>query len=514
MKILKLVVLFISFNLCGQSIQIKNIKDFELSNAGTLTANDNVGYYTFYTSKKEVGKKKKEGILSFFNKDLKEVTKVNFLLDNKTNRLIEVKNNGTNVAVSLYNKETKNLTYTFYDFEGKKLAFEYIIPYKKQTFAMGYYKEIQKMEEWILNYPVTNKGFLFSETIKKKRWGYRFSFVDGTEKKWTYDSPADINNRVQAAPIYSDENKIIIVEKIWGSNFDRQPDLRTVVLDINTGKEDFSVAIDYEKAPKFYTEGMVANDGRVVLFGEYYKKGHKFHSNSYNEGYFIEIYSKEGEKLSSQLLSYRNNPEFRKYLEIEDQAKQKKFGSIYFYDIVEKEDKFLIIGERFVRDVQGFSTGKAIVSASFGMLGQENWSSKYTLGDLVVLEVDKDAVLTNFYKITKDKAPSGLNSMNKWPLMNLRHMQNEYNVDYMYQEEQNGVLKVVSKNRKVEKVGKEEKLNYAVYKYHFDGNTVKKENTIPFQVAKEEQYRLIRGKENVLLLKYTDENGITLSIIK
>lgn len=515
MKILKLILILISINAFSQSLHIKDIDNFELTDAGTLIENDDLSYYVFYTTKKEVGKKKKEGILSFFNKNLEEITKIDFLLDYKTNRLIEVKSNGTNVAVSLYNKETKMLTYNFYDLKGRKLDFEYVLPYKKQTFAMGYYKEIQKMEEWILNYPIKNNGFLFSETIKKKKWGYRFGYISNSGEKWTYDSSAEINNRVQASPIYADENKIVIVEKIWGSNFDRQPELRTFVLDTKTGKEVFSVKIDYEKAPKFYTRALVTNEGKVVLFGEYYKKGHKFHSNDYNEGYFMEIYSKEGEKLSSQLLSYRNNPEFRKHLEIEANAKQKKFGSVYFYDVVQNNDKIYIIGERFVRDVQGFSTGKALLSASFGMLGQENWSSKYTLGDLVVLEINNDAVLTNFYKISKDKAPSGLSSMNKWPLMNLRHMQNEFNVDYLAQEQESGILKIVSKNRKVKKEGKEEKIDYAIHFYSLDAGNIQKEKVLSFHVDKEERYRLIKGAGNTFtIFKYDYQKGLTIENLK
>lgn len=439
-KQINLALLFLTTIVFSQTKTIENVKNFDLRNFGSITKDSLTKHYSFHTATKSSNNKQVEGVLTFYNKDLSEAKKEIFTLNGKSNIYLETQNNGSQIITAFHNNEKEITTFNIFSDKGDLMSSNEISA-KKDAFGPFFYKGLETIGDYTLIFPVKNKGFLISEIVKKKRFGYTIYYLgEDKDKNWSYESPADHNNRKSACPMFANEDIVIIMEKEWGSNFDRQPTFIAIVLETKTGKELFRVSHEFETTPNFYTKATVNAKGEIILFGETYNKGNNYPDNDYNTGYFIEKYSKTGQLITKNTFNF-NDLTFKTALGFKIEDKQKDFGTVYFYDIIPYEGKYYAVGEIARRDKQGFTIAKAIASQAIGGavggLISNNWDTKYTIDDLIILELDENLKFVKTHKLEKETNKTGLNTIVVRPYFNLKELEVNRKLDYLFNAKDN-----------------------------------------------------------------------------
>lgn len=419
----------------SQSNTIDNVGVFFFNNFGSLENNSVSYFYSFHTTNTSQKDKSLEGMLTFYDQDLNIKKTEQFSLNTKNNMFLEAKNDAKNAMIALYNPEKEVGIFKIYSNNGE-IVNSQEISLKKDAFNPGFYKNFETIGDFCLIYPSKNKGFLITETTKKKRLGYNIHFLSANaSENWVYSSPEDHNNRKTVCPMYTDEKVVILLEKEWGSVYDRQPTFTTIVLDSNTGKKLFEVSHAYEDVPNFTTHATINDKGEIVLFGELYKKDNNYPDNDYNLGYFMEKYSLKGELIAKNDLQFENTLIKRK-LGIPLEEKQKNYGTIFFHRLESINGKYYVIGEKAVRTKQGFTIANAILSQTIGgatgALISNNWQTKYTIENGVVWEMDENLELVKAHPLVKEKNETGLNTMVVRPYFNYKEMFRENKLDYQF----------------------------------------------------------------------------------
>lgn len=433
-KKITVIALFVSTYVFSQTKTIENIGSFDFRDFGSVLNDTLIQHYSFYTTTKAFENKQKEGKLTFYNNDLSELKSQTFVLDSKSNVYLETKNNGNQIITAFHDNEKEITTFTMYSSKGDFINSNEISN-KKNTFNPLLYKTFEAIGDYSLLFPIKNNGFLITQIEKKKRLGYNIYYLsDDKTKQWSYQSPDDHNNRKLANPIFANDEFVIIMEKEWGSVYDRQPTFIAIVLETKTGKELFRVSHEFETTPNFYTKATVNTKGEILLFGETYSLGNNYPDNDYNTGYFIEKYSRTGEFITKNTLSF-NDLAFKAALGFKVEDKQKDFGTVYFYDVIASEGKYFAIGEIARRDKQGFTIAKAITSQAIGGavggLISNNWDTKYTIDDLVIVELDEDLKFVKIHKLEKETNQTGLNTIVVRPYFNLKELEIYRRLDYL-----------------------------------------------------------------------------------
>lgn len=509
-----LLALLLSFQIFfSQNRTIDNVGIPDFNDVGTVYKDSTIFHYVFHT--KILNNNETQGFLNFYNENLSEIKQEAFSL-NKNYIFMEAKNNGNNVIAGFHDFKKEINRYNIYSNEGK-LLYSKELSFKKNAFSPYVYKIIEKSGEYAMIFPIKDKGFLISEIEKKKRFGYNLHFLGNDENlNWTYESPKEHNNRKSAVPLFANDKVVVILEKEWGSVYDRQPTFIPIILDAHTGKEQFRLSHQYEKIPNFYTKAFATENGEIILFGEKYKLGNNFPDNDYNTGYFIEKYSSKGELLASNSFDFED-PNFKKTLKFNPQDTQKEYGTVFFQNILEINGKLYLLGEKTRRDKQGFTVAKAIVTGSLlgvhNIAGQ-NWNTEYTMGDWVMLELDESLKLSNTHHIPKEKNKTGLNTMIVRPYFNLLELNYNQNLNYVsFSKSQDNLFNIVFLDRKV--VNKKPEIILSNGRYQ-NGNNISKISSKIELGANEFYFKVIpRDSKSSLLVKYDAEKKmITLDIVK
>lgn len=509
-----LSTLLLSFQLFfSQTRVIENVGIPDFNNVGTVYKDASIFHYLFHT--KISNNNDTQGFLNFYEENLTEIKKETFSL-NKNYIFLEAKNNGNNVIAGFHDFKKEINRYNIYSNDGK-LIYSKELSFKKNVFSPYVYQIIEKSGEYAMIFPIKNKGFLISEIEKKKRFGYNLHFLGNDENHhWTYESPKEHNNRKSAVPLFANDKVVVLLEKEWGSVYDRQPTFIPIILDADTGKELFRLSHQYEKIPNFYTKAFATENGEIVLFGEKYKLGNNFPDNDYNIGYFIEKYSSTGELLASNSFDFED-PNFKSALKLNAQDKQKEYGTIFFQNILENSGKLYLIGEKTRRDKQGFTAAKAIITSS--LLGvhnitNQNWSTEYTMDDWVMLELDENLKLSNIYHIPKEKNKTGLNTMIVRPYFNLLELNYNQKLNHVYSSKSdNNLFNLIYLDRK--EINKKPEIILSNGWYQ-NGNNIAKISSKLELGANEFYYKVLpRDSKSSLLVKYDAEKKmITLDVIK
>lgn len=504
----------IFFTMCfgisfSQTKTIPNVNILNLKNSGTIVNDNKVFHYIFYV----VDDKKGGGVLTFLDENLAEVKQLTFALD-KNNELLEVKDNGSEVITSFYSKEKTSITFSVYNGVGE-LKETKELSYPKTVFMPFIYKTAEQIGEWLLTYPVENKGFLISEIIKKKRFGYDLHYMtDDKSKNWTYQSPADHNNRKSASPLFANQELVVLLEKEWGSNYDKQPTFKAIILDTNTGKELFTVSHQYETKSNFYTNATVTKNEEIILFGEKYELGNAYPDNDYNTGYFMEKYSKSGQLIASSELAF-DNEKFKKAIGFNDGLKQKEFGTVFINKVFEKNGKVYAIGELAKREKQGFTAAGAVTAFAFGSLGTQKWSSVYNLENLFSIEFDENCNYITTQKLEKEASVGGLNSMVVRPYFNLKHMEYDGTLDYLFstKNDASNLLSFFYLNQKTT----DKTIKYSIKKGDLHNGIITTNDYSDITLNATEKYFKVvpRNTENVLLIKFDyEKKSLGLEVLK
>lgn len=501
---LTIIIAVLSYNkVVSQSTTIDNVGSIDLKNSGTLLNNSILTYYTFYIKESYREDRKDEGVLTLYNQNLLELKKEVFTLD-ENNQFLEIKSNANKLMACFYNEQKESIAFKMYSVEGESVKAKELV-YPKLLFYPDLYQLNEQIGEWALVNPIVDKGFLISESTKPK-YGYKLHFIsDHSDKDWVYQSPTDNKRRKTISLIYSNAEIIVLIEKEWDSVYDQKPIFKAIILDTNTGKELFTVSHPYKTKPNFYTRALATKSGEILLFGEQYEIGNSYPDNDYNTGYFIEKYSKSGQLLAYSTLSFQNE-KFKESVGFDPQMKRKEFGTIYFHELLEFEDKYFAIGEFAKRDVQGFTKVGVISSVALGTLSMKNWSSTYTLGDMLILELNQNCNLVNTRKLHKEKSTTGLNTMNTRPYFNIHALKYLGRLDYLFP-----LVSEASELRRLFYLNQntfERKTDYTIKEARLDNGTFLDTdfNKIPL-TEKEKYFKILpRDSTSLLLLKFDSEN--------
>lgn len=496
----------------AQSLTVNEVDFLSHRDIGTVTNNGVTSHYMFHLYTKKLEKKQSEGVITFLNGDLSVLKKETFVLG-KTDTFLDIKNNGNKIIASFHNIPEETTTLRIYSDKGELLKTrEFKVP--KEVFAPQFYKWAEKIADLSLVYPVNNKGFLFTEIARKKRIGYNFHFIANDENKdWVYESPKDHNNKKTASPLFVNDDIVVIMEKEWGSVYDKQPTFKAIVLDAKTGKELFTKSHEYETVPNFYTKAFVNQKGEIILFGETYELNNNYPDNDYNNGYFIEKYSRTGESLGQNKVSFKDFS-FKKALGISVETKPNEMGTLFFYSLVASEGKYYAIGQTARREKQGFTIAKGILATSIGTFSSTNWQSKYAMKNMIILEFDENLKHTDTHKLPKESTFTGLNGIVVRPYFNLTEMEYDGKLDYLFQTTNNNNLESTFYLDQKAEAGK---MTGIIKKARLENDqfTVSDFLTFPTDNKEGDFYILPVNNNSILLMKYDQtKKSAKLEILK
>jgi hypothetical protein len=503
-----LVAIFLYNTIVCQIVITDSVGSVDLKNSGTLFNNSNLTHYTFFVKEPpKLEKNKTMGILTFYGQDLSEIKKETFAL-NKSNQFLEVKSNGKQLIVCSYNGEKRSISFKVFSSEGEPINVKELV-YPKLLFYPDLYQLNEQIGEWALIYPIKNKGFLISEIVKKKRYGYNFHFIsDNKNKDWTYQSPETHNQKKTASLLYSNPEIIVLLEKEWDSVYDKKPIFKAIVLDVTTGKELFTVSHPYKTKPNFYTKALATKSGEILLFGEQYEMGNSYPDNDYNSGYFIEKYSKSGQLKAYSILSFQNE-KFKELVGFDSLMNRKEFGTIYFHEILESKGRYFAIGEFAKRERQGMTAARAVTSfavgGALGGLIQGDGSTKYTLGSMFILELNQNCNLVNTNKLLKEKSLASLNTMVTRPYFNIHALKYLGKLDYIFHAESEasefGNLFYLNQAQF------EKKIDYTIRKARLENDSFLVTDFSKIQLSENERsFRVLaRDSTSLLLVKFDSE---------
>ncbi len=491
----------------SQNVTIDSVGSVDLKNSGTLISKSTLTHYTFFIKEPSTPNKKHEGILTLYSNGLSEIKKKIFSLDDN-NQFLEVKSNGSHLMACFYDKGKRSISFNVFSSEGERANIKELV-YPKLLFYPEFYQLSEQVGEWALVYPIKNKGFLISEVVKKKRYGYNFHFIsDDKNKDWIYQSPETHNQKKTASLLYSNSEIIILLEKEWDSVYDQKPVFKAIVLDATTGKELFTVSHPYKTKPNFYTKALATKSGEILLFGEQYEIGNSYPDNDYNSGYFIEKYSKSGQLLAYSILSFQNE-KFKELVGFDSTMSRKEFGTIYFHEILESKGRYFAIGEFAKRERQGMTAARAVTSVAVGgALGgliQGNGSTKYTLGNMFILELNANCNLVNTHKLHKEKSPAGLNTMVTRPYFNILALKYFGELDYLFHSERevSELNSLFYLNQKL----LERKTDYTIKEARLDNGTFLSSDFNNIQLAENEKYFKVIARDSTSLLLMKFDSG-------
>ncbi|WP_445748041.1 DUF6770 family protein [Polaribacter sp.] len=512
--ILFLLITIISYS---QVKEIYNVNDFNINDCGSIHTNSKTYHYTFHI----VGKKSKNdienGILTIFNEDLTEHKNIKFDMESHV-RFLEVKNNNNSLIVAFGDEKKYTLSFKIFSLDGELLKSKEIT-YNKLLFSPSSYKNsfLYQIGDFNLIHPIENKGYIITEIIKKKRIGYNIYYlaIDGND--WSYESPSDHNNRKSVAPMFANEEVVVLMEKEWGSNFDQQPTFKAIIIDAKNGKELFSVSHDYETKQNFYTKAMVSKKGDILLFGELYDDDNNYPDDNYTIGYFIEQYSKSGELLKETSIRFDDNV-FKKSLGVDENAKQKDFGIIHFYDFLETNNTFYAIGQMAKREKKGASVFKIlasqVVGGAIGGLISNNWKTTYTLSDLIIVKFDSELNFVNSQKLQKNETYTGLNTMSVRPQFNLLVMQDQGKLDFIYQQknQNNEIDFFLFSDKKIEN----EILDFKIQKASLISDSFQVETFASLDLNGVDEFTILprTNKSALLVTQNFQEKKITIKVME
>jgi len=512
-KVIVLVFFLILQTAVSQTKKVDNVDLPNFNDMGSVYNDSLVNHYLFY--KRFTDDKKSEGVLKFYDGNLSEVKEEVFPLD-KDYAFLEAKNCGDLVIVGFHNFKNESNLYTIYSNDGK-LIYSKEISFKKNSFNPYGYKIAEKIGEYTMIFPVKNKGFLITTVEKKKRFGYSIHFLGSDSAKgWIYESPKEHNNRKSVVPLFANEKVVVLMEKEWGSVYDRQPTFIPIIIDVNTGKELFRLSHRYEEIPNFYTKAYVNDKEEVILFGEKYKLDNNFPDDDYNIGYFIEKYSVNGTLLSSNTFAF-DDVNFKTALKYNANDKQKDFGTIFFQDIMDVGGHLWLVGEKSKRDKQGFTIAKALITGSIlgvSTIANQNWNTEFSNGDLVLLELDENLKLINTFDISKVKNKVGLNTMIVRPYFNLMELNYDHFMNYVNASKRlDGLLNLVYLDR----IEHDKKTDFVLYTSLLEkGKSIATEQLKLDLSSNDFYFRVIpTTNKNILFSKFNAENRfIQLELLK
>ncbi len=369
----------------AQKLTIENVKKVSLRSSGAIKqASEVKGYYFFYVSDK-VDKKTNEFTLSIHDASLTSLKDIKFV-DSKEVTVLECSFNGSDLLFLLYNSKDKTFNYQIYGADGKK-KYDYTkeITKKDKAYLESTYLNLKDDEQTYKGiYPIEGKGFISNMPSREdKDYTFEISYMSSEkQKQWSYIPSGDFKRYL--ADFLGSVNGVVLLEvQKYTSRTDGNPESFLVGLSLENGKLLFEKSTDLTNN-KFYPASLsVVNQGKIYLYGEYFKpKDNIMKDNSLGFG-FVEI-DAAGKFLSEKYVSWEDG--LGKYLSLNSKGKVDDFGYMYIHTMVQTADgSIYAIAEGYKKVASAFGIATTLLSRGGGAS-----VTKIKVTDMLIVKFDKD----------------------------------------------------------------------------------------------------------------------------
>lgn len=379
-------LLFAAFYAGAQKLSIENVHKVTLRNSDAIKEGSEVkGYYFFYVSDK-IDKRTNEYTLQITDNNLVKLKDIKFQ-DSKHVSVLESSFNGTDLIFLLYNDDARTFEYQVYGADGKKkYSYNRQLTKKEERYLENSYLAMSDDEgNYKGLYPVEGKGFISNMPSREdKDYTFQVDFFSTEKRKqWTY-VPA-MSGKKFIGDYLGCFNGVVYFEVLkFSSMMDGKPESSFVGLSLETGKQLFEKPTDDGKY-KFYPASMtIMNDGRAVIFGEYFNPNANILKDK-SLGFAFWNLDEKGATLGEKYCAW--DLELGKFLNVSSKGKIDDFGFMYLHNMIQTSDgNIFAVGEGYKKVASALGIMSRV--ATGGRSGVSTVKVKVT--DMLLIRFDKD----------------------------------------------------------------------------------------------------------------------------
>lgn len=415
----------------AQKLSIENVHKVTLRNSDAIKEGSDVkGYYFFYVSDK-IDKRTNEYTLQITDNNLVKLKDVKFQ-DSKHVTVLESSFNGSDLIFLLYNDDERTFEYQVYGADGKKkYTYNRQLTKKEERYLDMTYLAMDDDENTYKGlYAIEGKGFISNMPSREdKDYTFQVDFFSTEKRKqWTYIPT--LGGKKFIGDYLGCHNGVVYIEVLkYSGMMDGNPESSIVGLSLENGKQLFEKSTAEGKY-KFYPASMsVLNDGKAILFGEYFNPNGNVVKDKSLGFAFLGIDDK-GKILSEKYCTW--DLELGKFLNVTAKGKIEDFGFMYLHNIFQTADgNVFAIGEGYKKVASAL--GIASRALSMGRGGASTMKARVT--DMILLRFDKDFNVKDAKIFDKNantqELPGGMEFVST-PLMGkmLKYMYGKF--DYAY----------------------------------------------------------------------------------
>ena len=380
------LILFAVFNLKAQKLSIENVHKVTLRNSDAIKEGSEVkGYYFFYVSDK-IDKRTNEYTLQITDNNLVKLKDIKFQ-DSKHVTILESSFNGTDLIFLLYNDDARTFEYQVYGADGKKkYTYNRQLSKKEERYLENTYLALEDDENNYKGlYPIEGKGFISNMPSREdKDYTFQVDFFSTEKKKqWTYIPT--IGAKKFIGDYLGCHNGVVYIEVLkFSGMMDGNPESSIVGLSLENGKQVFEKSTEQGKY-KFYPASMsVMNDGKAILFGEYFNPNGNIAKDK-SLGFAFWGIDEKGTTLNEKYCAW--DLELGKFLNVSSKGKIEDFGFMYLHSMIQTADgNIFAVGEGYKKVASALGILSKV--ASGGRSGISTVKVKVT--DMLMIRFDKD----------------------------------------------------------------------------------------------------------------------------
>src|SRR5688572_18688689 len=360
------LIILAVFDSKAQKLSIENVHKVTLRNSDAIKEGSEVkGYYFFYVSDK-IDKRTNEYTLQITDNNLVKLKDIKFQ-DSKHVTILESSFNGTDLIFLLYNDDARTFEYQVYGADGKKkYTYNRQLSKKEERYLENTYLALEDDENNYKGlYPIEGKGFISNMPSREdKDYTFQVDFFSTEKRKqWTYVPTLGGKKFIGD---YLGCNKGVVYFEVlkFSGLMDGNPESSVVGLDIETGKQLFEKSTDEGKY-KFYPASMsVMNDGRAVLFGEYFNPNGNVAKDKSLGFAFVGV-DEKGKFVGEKYCAW--DLELGKYLNVSAKGKIEDFGFMYLHNIFQTADgSVFAIGEGYKKVASALGIASRVLTMGKG----------------------------------------------------------------------------------------------------------------------------------------------------
>ena len=379
-------ILLAVFNLKAQKLSIENVHKVTLRNSDAIKEGSEVkGYYFFYVSDK-IDKRTNEYTLQITDNNLVKLKDIKFQ-DSKHVTILESSFNGTDLIFLLYNDDARTFEYQVYGADGKKkYTYNRQLSKKEERYLENTYLALEDDENNYKGlYPIEGKGFISNMPSREdKDYTFQVDFFSTEKKKqWTYIPT--IGAKKFIGDYLGCHNGVVYIEVLkFSGMMDGNPESSIVGLSLENGKQVFEKSTEQGKY-KFYPASMsVMNDGKAILFGEYFNPNGNIAKDK-SLGFAFWGIDEKGTTLNEKYCAW--DLELGKFLNVSSKGKIEDFGFMYLHSMIQTADgNIFAVGEGYKKVASALGILSKV--ASGGRSGISTVKVKVT--DMLMIRFDKD----------------------------------------------------------------------------------------------------------------------------